>query len=93
MANHMDLPGMATIYWDMMIEAGKYCVRELHKPFFLAVPAVGYPQENLETRNQFREANLPVFSNIAEAADILNLIYHYYQRHPNLLEPPDLELK
>ena len=91
MANHMDLQGMATTYWDMMIQAGQYCVRELRKPFFIAVPAVGYPQENLETRNQFREANLPVFSNIAEAADILNLIYHHYKRHPNLPEPPDLQ--
>lgn len=93
MANHMDLKDMATVYWDMMIDAGQYCVKELHKPFFVAVPAVGYPEENLATRVQFRKANLPVFSNIAEAADILKLIHDYYQRHPKLPVPPNLQLK
>ena len=93
MANHMDLTDMASVYWDMMIQAGQYCVKELHKPFLVAVPAVGYPQENLATRIQFRKANLPVFSNIAEAADILKIIYDYYQRHPNLPRPPSLEFE
>ncbi|MFX1576728.1 MAG: CoA-binding protein [Promethearchaeota archaeon] len=93
MANHMDLKDMATVYWNMMIDAGQYCVKELHKPFFVAVPAIGYPEENLATRVQFRKANLPVFSNIAEAADILKLIYNYYQRHPKLPVPPNLQLK
>jgi acyl-CoA synthetase (NDP forming) len=92
MATHMDLKEMATTYWDMMINAGQFCVKKLHKPFFVAVPAVGYPQENLATRIQFREANLPVFSNIAEAADILKLIYDYYQRHPELPVPANLNL-
>ncbi len=92
MANHMGMEEMATIYWDMMIKAGHYCIRELHKPFFVAVPAVGYPMENRATRNQFRIANLPVFSNIAEAADILKLVYDYYQRHPKLPVPPDLQI-
>ncbi|MFX1564917.1 MAG: CoA-binding protein [Promethearchaeota archaeon] len=92
MANHMDLKDMATVYWDMMIKAGRYCVKELHKPFFVAVPAVGYALENLATREQFRKANLPVFSNIAEAADILKLIHDYYQRHPKMPVPPDLQL-
>ncbi|MDO8055351.1 MAG: hypothetical protein Q6361_00680, partial [Candidatus Hermodarchaeota archaeon] len=84
---------MATTYWDMMIEAGTYCVKVLHKPFFVAVPAVGYPQENLATREQFREGNLPVFSNIAEAAAILKTIYDYYQRHPSLQPPASLLLE
>ncbi|MFX1509973.1 MAG: CoA-binding protein [Promethearchaeota archaeon] len=91
MANHMELKDMATTYWDMMINAGQYCVRKLHKPFFVAVPAVGYPLENLATREQFRKANLPVFSNIAEAADILKLIHDYYQRHPKLPVPASLQ--
>jgi acyl-CoA synthetase (NDP forming) len=93
MANHMGLEGMATTYWDMMIQAGQYCVKELHKPFLVAVPAVGYPEENLATRNQFRKANLPVFANIAEAADILKLVFDYYQRHPKLPIPPALDFK
>ena len=93
MANHMNMQGMATTYWDMMIEAGTYCVKVLHKPFFVAVPAVGYPQENLATREQFREGNLPVFSNIAEAAAILKTIYDYYQRHPSLQPPASLLLE
>ncbi len=93
MANHMDMKDMATLYWDKMIKAGQYCIKELHKPFLVAVPAIGYPLENLATRNQFRKANLPVFSNIGEAADILKLIYEYYQRHPKLPIPPDLILK
>jgi hypothetical protein len=91
MANHMNLTDMATMYWDMMIKAGQYCVKELHKPFLVAVPAVGYPQENLATRIQFRKANLPVFSSIGDAADILKIIFDYYHRHPNLPIPPALE--
>jgi acyl-CoA synthetase (NDP forming) len=93
MANHMDLSDMAPMYWEMMIQAGQYCVNELHKPFLVAVPAVGYPQENLATRVQFRKANLPVFSNIVEAADILKIIYDYYQRHSNLSSPHALKQK
>ncbi len=92
MANHMDMKDMASLYWNMMIQAGQYCVKELHKPFLVAVPAVGYPEENLATRIQFRQANLPVFSSIAEAAEILRLIYDYYQRHPKLPIPPDLQI-
>jgi acyl-CoA synthetase (NDP forming) len=93
MANHMDMREMAKTYWDMMIDAGTYCVRDLHKPFFVAIPAIGYAQENLATRNQFRAGNLPVFSNIASAADILKIIYNYYQRHKNLSVPSTLDLK
>ncbi len=93
MANHMDKSDLAATYWDMMIEAGTYCVKVLHKPFFVAVPAIGYPQENLATRNQFRSGNLPVFSNIAEAANILRIIYDYYQRHPELPIPQVLTLE
>jgi hypothetical protein len=65
----------------------------LHKPFFVAVPAVGYAQENLATRVQFREGNLPVFSSIEEAAAILKTIYDYYQRHPSLPIPKALTLE
>lgn len=93
MAEHMNMKDLATSYWDMVIEAGTFCVRSLHKPFLVAVPAVGYPQENLATRNQFRRGNLPVFSSIAEAADILKIIYEYYQRHPKLPIPPALKLE
>jgi acyl-CoA synthetase (NDP forming) len=93
MANHMNMQAMATTYWDMMIEAGTYCVKVLHKPFFVAVPAVGYAQENLATRVQFREGNLPVFSSIEEAAAILKTIYDYYQRHPSLPIPKALTLE
>ncbi len=93
MASHMGMKDLASTYWDMIIEAGTYCIKTQHKPFFVAVPAVGYPLENLATRNQFRRGNLPVFSNIAEAADILRVIYNHYQRHPNLPCPPALELE
>ncbi len=93
MANHMDMKDMATTYWNMMIEAGTYCIKTLHKPFLVAVPAIGYPLENLAARNQFRKSNRPVFSNIAEAANILKAIYDYYQRHPNLSPPPALILE
>ncbi|MFX0168374.1 MAG: CoA-binding protein [Candidatus Hodarchaeota archaeon] len=93
MAKHMDMQEMATTYWDMMIEAGTYCVKNLHKPFFVAVPAIGYPHENLATREQFRNGNLPVFSNIAEAAGILRIIYDYYQRHSMLPIPKALDLE
>ena len=93
MANHMGMDNFATTYWNMMIEAGTYCVKVVHKPFFVAVPAIGYPLENLATRNQFREGNLPVFATIAEAAEILRFIYEYYQRHPKTPVPPALELE
>ena len=92
-AKHMGSEGLVTMYWDMMIEAGQYCVKTLHKPFFVAVPAIGYPQENMAAREQFRKGNLPVFASISEAADILKLIYHYYRRHPELPVPPSLELE
>ncbi len=93
MASHMGRDDYATTYWKMMIEAGTYCVKTIHKPFLVAVPAIGYPLENLATRNQFREGNLPVFSNIAEAAEVLRYIYEYYQRHPKLPVPLALELE
>ncbi|MFW9831899.1 MAG: CoA-binding protein [Candidatus Thorarchaeota archaeon] len=93
MAEHMNLKELAATYWDMVIEAGTYCVKTLHKPFMVAVPAIGYPLENLATRNQFRAGNLPVFSSINEAADILRIIYDYYQQHPKLSTPPALNIQ
>ncbi len=90
---HMEVKDLATTYWKMIIDAGNYCVKKIHKPFFVAVPAVGYPMENLAARNQFREGNLPVFSSINEAADILRLIYQYYQCHPDLPVPSSVGLK
>jgi acyl-CoA synthetase (NDP forming) len=84
MAKHLGMKDYTSDYWKIIIEAANYCMRECHKPFLVAVPAIGFAEENLAARRQFREGGLPISFTTADAASTLRTLITYYKRHPNL---------
>jgi acyl-CoA synthetase (NDP forming) len=90
MEKHIGMPDYALKYWAQMIEAANHCTRKLHKPFLTAFPAIGYAEENLAARRQFRKAGLPIYFTTANAASALRLLINYYARHPDVQPPSGL---
>jgi acyl-CoA synthetase (NDP forming) len=90
MEKHLGMADYALKYWDQMIQAVNYCTHELHKPFLSAFPAIGYAEENLAARRQFRKAGLPVYFTTANAAGALRMLLGYHRRHPDLRSPSGL---
>ncbi len=87
MARHLDMKNYTNEYWQIIIDVANYCMRILHKPFLVAVPAIGFAEENLAARRQFREGGLPISFTTADAAQTLRTLITYYQRHPSLISP------
>ncbi len=87
MARHLEMKDYTRDYWKIIIDAANYCMRDLHKPFLVAVPAIGFAEENLAARRQFREGGLPISFTTADAAKTLRTLITYYQRHPNITSP------
>ncbi|MFX1475006.1 MAG: hypothetical protein ACFFCO_06005, partial [Promethearchaeota archaeon] len=87
MARHLEMKDYTQDYWQIIIEVANYCMRECHKPFLVAVPAIGFAEENLAARRQFRKGGLPISFTTADAAKTLRTLITYYQRHPNLSSP------
>ncbi len=87
MARHLSMKDYTSDYWRIIIEVANYCMRDLHKPFFVAVPAIGFAEENLAARRQFREGGLPISFTTADAASTLRTLITYYKRHPNISSP------
>jgi acetyltransferase len=90
MEKHIGMPEYARMYWEQVIEAANRCTHKLHKPFLTAFPAIGYAEENLAARRQFRKAGLPVYFTTANAASTLRLLINYYTRHPDVRAPSGL---
>ena len=86
--HHLQIKNFAQTFWQNIAQAANTIIHTHHKPILIAVPTIGYPQATQTTRQQLNQANLPTFPTTNHAAQALQTLTQYHQRHPNLKLPP-----